>query len=75
MSDVFSFHAGDSPLLISVPHDGCHLPPDIRDRMTPAGLALPDTDWHVAELYSFAREFGANMLVANYSRYVVDINR
>jgi len=75
MSDVFSFHAGDSPLLISVPHDGCHLPPDIRDRMTPAGLALPDTDWHVAELYSFARELGANMLVANYSRYVVDLNR
>ena len=43
--------------------------------MTPVGLALPDTDWHVAELYGFARELGANMLVANYSRYVVDLNR
>ena len=75
MTDVFSFHAGDSPLLISVPHDGCHLPADIRDRMTPAGLALPDTDWHVAELYGFARERGASMLVANYSRYVIDLNR
>jgi N-formylglutamate amidohydrolase len=75
MTDVFSFHAGDSPLLISVPHDGCHLPADIRDRMTPAGLALPDTDWHVAELYGFARELGASMLVANYSRYVIDLNR
>ena len=75
MTDVFSFHAGASPLLISVPHDGCHLPADIRDRMTPAGLALPDTDWHVAELYGFARELGASMLVANYSRYVIDLNR
>jgi len=75
MTDVFSFHAGDSPLLISVPHDGCHLPADIRDRMTPVGLALPDTDWHVAELYGFARERGASMLVANYSRYVIDLNR
>ena len=75
MTAVFSFHAGDSPLLISVPHDGCHLPADIRDQMTPAGLALPDTDWHVAELYSFARERGASMLVANYSRYVIDLNR
>jgi len=75
MTAVFSYHAGDSPLLISVPHDGCHLPTDIRDRMTPAGLALPDTDWHVAELYGFARELGASMLVANYSRYVIDLNR
>jgi len=75
MTDVFSYFEGAAPLLISVPHDGCHLPGDLRDRMTPEGLALPDTDWHVAELYSFAREFGASMLVANYSRYVVDLNR
>ena len=75
MIEVFSFHEGTSPLLISVPHDGIHLPAEIRDRMTTAGTALPDTDWHVAELYSFARELGASMLVANYSRYVVDLNR
>ena len=75
MIEVFSFHEGTSPLLISVPHDGIHLPVDIRDRMTAAGAALPDTDWHVAELYSFARELGASMIVAKYSRYVVDLNR
>ncbi|MDH3621158.1 MAG: N-formylglutamate deformylase [Gammaproteobacteria bacterium] len=75
MIDVFSFHEGTSPLLISVPHDGIHVPPDIGACMTAAGAALPDTDWHVAELYSFARELGASMLVANYSRYVVDLNR
>jgi len=43
--------------------------------MTPAGIALPDTDWHVAQLYEFAGDLGANILVANYSRYVVDLNR
>ena len=75
MMDVFNFYEGTSPLLISVPHDGIHLPTDIRARMTAAGAAVPDTDWHVAELYSFARELGASMLVANYSRYVVDLNR
>ena len=75
MIDVFNFYEGTSPLLVSVPHDGIHLPPDIRARMTPAAAALPDTDWHVAELYSFARELGASMLVANYSRFVVDLNR
>lgn len=75
MIDVFNYYEGTSPLLISVPHDGIHLPVDIRARMTAAGAAVPDTDWHVAELYSFARELGASMLVANYSRYVVDLNR
>ncbi|MGI9225156.1 MAG: N-formylglutamate deformylase [Woeseiaceae bacterium] len=75
MSKVFAYHEGNLPLLISVPHDGRDVPQEQRERMTDAGLELPDTDWHVAELYSFARELGASMLVANYSRYVVDLNR
>jgi N-formylglutamate amidohydrolase len=75
MIEVYSFHQGSSPLLVSIPHDGVHLPPSVRVRMTEAGAALPDTDWHVAELYAFARELGASMLVANYSRYLVDLNR
>jgi len=75
MSSVFRFQQGDSPLLISVPHDGRDLPEDIRVRMTEAGLSIPDTDWHVAQLYDFAADMGANVLIANYSRYVVDLNR
>ncbi len=75
MSEVFAFHEGTSPLLVSVPHDGRGVPEEILARMTPEGRALPDTDWHVAELYAFARELGASMLVANYSRYVIDLNR
>lgn len=75
MIEVATTVEGDLPLLISVPHDGCHIPDDIRSRMSPAGLAVPDTDWHVAELYEFARDLGASMQVANYSRYVVDLNR
>ena len=73
--EVCGTFSGELPLLISVPHDGCHVPEEIRARMTEAGLALPDTDWHVAELYEFARDLGASMQVANYSRYVVDLNR
>jgi len=75
MIDICNTYDGELPLLISVPHDGCHVPKDMQDRMTPIGLAVPDTDWHVAELYDFARDLGASMLVANYSRYVVDLNR
>ena len=43
--------------------------------MTDAARAAPDTDWHVARLYEFAREMGASILVPRYSRYVVDLNR
>jgi len=72
---IYEFHQGTQPLLISVPHDGRSIPDDIAATMTPAGLAIPDTDWHVAALYDFAGEVGASLLVANYSRYVVDLNR
>lgn len=75
MTECYSFHAGDIPLLVSVPHDGRKLPDDVAAQMTDAGRALPDTDWHVARLYEFARQLGAFMIIANYSRYVVDLNR
>ena len=75
MTDVFSFHDGDTPLLVSVPHDGWQLPSDIVQTMSEIGRGIPDTDWHVAQLYEFARDRGASMIVANFSRYVVDLNR
>jgi len=75
MTDVFTLCRGTAPLLVSVPHDGRELPLDLLDRITPDGREIPDTDWHVARLYDFAKELGASMLVARYSRYVVDLNR
>lgn len=75
MTAIFIQTAGDLPLLISVPHDGREIPADIKARMTPAARSLPDTDWHVASLYEFAAKMGANVVAANYSRYVVDLNR
>ena len=38
-------------------------------------LDLPDTDWHVARLYDFAPALGATMIVARYTRYLIDLNR
>ena len=75
MSDVCTLHRGTAPLLVSLPHDGTALPPDIASRMTDAARGVPDTDWHVSRLYDFARGLGASMLVPRYSRYVVDLNR
>jgi N-formylglutamate deformylase len=74
-SDCYEMHHGDLPLLISIPHDGHELPPDIAGRMTPEARALPDTDWHVRRLYDFASGLGCSVIAARYSRYVVDLNR
>jgi len=78
-SSIYSFSAGSSPLLISVPHAGTEVPVELQRRFTSGAQALPDTDWHVDRLYeltlTLARELGASLLVATHSRYVVDLNR
>lgn len=43
--------------------------------MTASGIAIPDTDWFVRDLYSFVVDIGASVIAANYSRFVVDLNR
>ncbi len=75
MSDVYTFHEGDAPLLVSVPHDGWQIPSAIAQYMTGEARGIPDTDWHVAQLYDFVRDHGISMLTANFSRYVIDLNR
>lgn len=75
MIDAYTFEAGDLPLLVSIPHDGRQLPCEIAGTMTPEGRSIPDTDWHVRRLYEFATGLGASMISAEYSRYVVDLNR
>lgn len=72
---VYSLLPGDSPLLISVPHAGTYIPPDLRARMSTAAQGVADTDWHVPLLYQFALAAGAGLLVATHSRYVLDLNR
>ncbi len=71
----YTFIEGDGPLLISVPHGGTWVPAEITDRFTDKALKLPDTDWFVPQLYAFAEELGASLLIAKASRYVVDLNR
>ncbi len=74
-ADTFTLHRGSAPLLISLPHDSSMIPDAIVARMTDRARTAPDTDWHVARLYAFARELGASMLIPGYSRYIVDLNR
>ena len=72
---LFEHIPGDSPLVVSVPHAGRHLPDAIGMRMSAIGTHVPDTDWHVDALYRFAPATGATLIVATHSRYVVDLNR
>src|SRR5690606_35466844 len=62
MDDIFHLHQGDAPLLVSLPHDGTHVPDDIAARMTDSARRVPDTDWHVSRLYDFARGLGASII-------------
>lgn len=71
----FRFYQGTTPLLISVPHAGVEVIPELEHLLTPEAASLPDTDWCVDELYDWARKLGVGFIVANYSRYVVDLNR
>lgn len=71
----YLFVQGKAPILISIPHMGQEIPQDIKARMTPVAHQVPDTDWHLDIMYDFAREMGASLLHARYSRYVVDLNR
>jgi N-formylglutamate amidohydrolase len=72
---LWNLSRGDSPLIVSVPHAGRHVPDAIALRLSERAREVPDTDWHVDELYRFAPSIGATLLTATHSRYVVDLNR
>src|SRR5207342_2411697 len=58
-----------------VPHAGTAVPQELAPRLASMALDLPDTDWHVARLYDFAPALGATMIVAHYTRHLIDLNR
>ncbi len=72
---LFETTHGTLPLVISMPHSGTYLPPELAARIDPAVHDLPDTDWFVPRLYAFHAALGASVLRATHSRYVVDLNR
>ena len=75
LEDAFSLRRGAGPLLISAPHVGLELPAEIAAALSARGRELIDTDWDADRLYPFAGAFGATVLRARWSRYVVDLNR
>jgi len=74
-ANVFTLHRGTTPLLVSMPHVGTHLPGELQERFAERARAVEDTDWHLEPLYGFARSLGASLIVPTHSRYVIDLNR
>jgi N-formylglutamate deformylase len=73
---VFSLQQGRVPLLISLPHVGTEIPPELAERLVPRALASEDSDWHLERLYRpLAERLGASLIAPRYSRYVIDLNR
>lgn len=71
----YTLQPGNAALLVSLPHVGHEIPPELHDRYVPRALRSEDTDWHLSQLYDFVRELNASLIVPRYSRYVIDLNR
>jgi len=44
MTDLYTLHRGDAPLLISIPHLGTEIPESLRPLYTDIALTVADTD-------------------------------
>jgi len=66
----------NSPILVSVPHCGIAIPKAIKDAYVSEKIQfIDDTDWYVDKLYDFVGHMGVTLIKANYSRWVIDLNR
>src|SRR5688572_179279 len=75
MSAWLEIHRGDAPLVVSFPHTGTDIPPEIEDQLVSAWLARKDADWWVHLLYDFVGSLGATTVRTSLSRTVIDVNR
>lgn len=73
---IVPFKEKKIPILVSVPHSGTAFPPELLGHFKTELIANPDdTDFFVHELYNFVSDMGITMIHANYSRWVIDLNR
>ncbi|MEP4031094.1 N-formylglutamate deformylase [Roseibium polysiphoniae] len=72
--DAVEVVSGDSPIILSVPHAGTHVPQEVWDTFNETGKELADTDWHVDQLYKGLVP-DISIVTATFHRYVIDANR
>ena len=72
--DWLEISRGQAPLLVSIPHTGLDLA-GFEEKLASPWLARRDADWHIEQLYDFARELDATIVRTAISRTVIDVNR
>jgi N-formylglutamate deformylase len=73
---VYPPRSPERPIVANLPHSGMQVPDSVAAQFTSDHRqTLPNTDWHLDKLYRSLPDLGITMLQANYSRYVVDLNR
>jgi formiminoglutamase len=75
MPDWLQAHRGQSPLIVSMPHTGTDIPPEIGGPLVSPWLGRKDADWHIEKLYDFAPQLDATIIRTTISRTVIDCNR
>ncbi len=66
---------GAAPLIVSLPHTGTVLPPEVEARVVSPWLARKDADWWIDRLYAFAADLDATIVHTAISRTAIDVNR
>ena len=75
MTNIVTVTRGSGPLILSMPHPGTGLPDEVRATLNAIGRTVPDTDWHMRQLYAATERFAPTIVEAGLSRYVIDLNR
>lgn len=75
MTETVTVTRGTSPLILSMPHPGTEIPPEVAAALTERGRLVEDTDWHMRQVYAFADRFQPTIVEARLSRFVIDVNR
>jgi N-formylglutamate deformylase len=71
----YRYRRGSSALIVSMPHAGTFVPRSVGAELDDCAVGRPDTDWHLPRLYDFLGSLDATVITAEYSRYVIDVNR
>jgi len=72
--NIVSVDRGSSPLILTQPHGGTHIPDEILDKLNEKGKAIADTDWHINKLYDGLVD-DVTVVKSHIHRYVIDANR
>jgi len=67
--------SGQMPLLISMPHVGTEIAPDNQQQLLPIAEQKGRYGLAFAATLQYGKALGASVIQAEYSRYVIDLNR